>query len=216
MSHVRTHFDSVHSIGAFSKAQWNLNGRWWRQCNPESTQPLPTSHLLSPLYFYLLLCTLTLPYLVSTVRATLLCSSRRLSASQPVLFPFRVAGETDIGPLRICPLYYRGILTLLSLMWRSTFMVSGRDSGSAERMCANTGAWTQVFQSKGSLLTHYITVLAFFLSEVSPILNLQHWVIVISRNPMACLWPVSRVKSMFGRFEMEWERERSVSRCRGL
>ena len=112
-------------------------------------------------------------------------------------------------------LYHPKDILLLSLRCRSKFMVSHRDSGSAGRMCANTGAWTQVIQSKSTLLSHYTSILAFFFSKVRPILDLQHWVIVSGHNPMACLWPASCVKQVFWKFEMDGERERSVARCQG-
>lgn len=68
-------------------------------------------------------------------------------------------------------------------------MVSYRDSGSAGQMCANNRGLNLGLpvkeQSPYSL--HYTAMLAFFFSNVSPILDLQHWVIGSGHNPMACL-----------------------------
>lgn len=81
-------------------------------------------------------------------------------------------------------------------------------------MHANTGAWTQVFQSQRAvfLLHHHF---ALFLFKVSSILDLRHWVIGSGHNPMACLWPASGVKQVFWKFKMDLRRERSVATCQG-
>lgn len=79
------------------------------------------------------------------------------------------------------------------------------------------------FQLDGCFLTqgleprssYYTAVLAFFFSNVSPVLDLQHWVIGSGHNLMACLWPASSVQQVFRKFEMDGKRERSVARCQG-
>lgn len=72
------------------------------------------------------------------------------------------------------------------------------------------GSWTDVCQHRclnpslqsKSLSTHYITVVAFSFSNVSPVWDLQHWVTGSGHNLMACLWPASCVKQVFWKLVM--------------
>lgn len=57
---------------------------------------------------------------------------------------------------------------LLLLLFGSKSMVSYRDSGSAGRMCANTGALTQVFQSESDLFALDTSGFGLFLFKSKP------------------------------------------------
>lgn len=93
------------------------------------------------------------------------------------------------------------ILVAFFPLWRSEVIVSYRDCA-AERMCANTGAWTQLFSHREAFSTHYTTALAFPFSNVNPVRDLQHWVIGSGHNLTACLWPASCVKQVFRKLPM--------------
>lgn len=89
----------------------------------------------------------------------------------------------------------QGNLLLLSSLWRSKFMVSYKGSRFQLDGCLHKGLNPGL--SVKEQPSYYTTVLAFFLSNVSPILTLQHWVTGSGHNLMACLWPASGVKQVF-------------------